>query len=163
MKLFGFAGYSGSGKTTLIEKLLPLFLAEGICVSVIKHVHHDVDLDQPGKDSWRFRAAGCHEVLISGQQRWALLHEIRAEAQPTLDALLAHLSPCDVVLVEGYKFEPMPKIEVWRSELARPNLFLNETHIIALASDSVVHTALPQFDINAIDRIARFIKQTLEL
>src|SRR5919112_1999714 len=106
MKIFGFAGYSGSGKTTLIERLIPLFVARGITVSLIKHAHHTFDVDQPGKDSYRHRHAGCSEVLITSSRRWALIHELRGAREPDLIEQVKHISPCDLLLVEGYKREP---------------------------------------------------------
>ena len=102
MKVFGIAGYSGSGKTTLLEKLLPQFTARGLKVSVIKHAHHGFDIDRPGKDSYRHREAGATEVLLSCNDRWALMHERRAEHEVTLDELLVRLAPCDLVLIEGF-------------------------------------------------------------
>ena len=111
MKIFGIAGYSGSGKTTLIEKLIPVFTARGMRVSLIKHAHHTFDVDQPGKDSWRHRHAGCAEVLITSSRRWALMHELRGTAEPTLPELVAHLSACDLLLIEGFKHEAIPKLE----------------------------------------------------
>src|ERR1700675_3637780 len=123
MKIFGIAGYSGSGKTTLIEKLIPLFTARGVKVSLIKHAHHKFDVDQPGKDSYRHRHAGCSEVLISSSRRWALMHELRGAAEPTLPELVAHISPCDLLLIEGFKREALPKLEVHRGATGEPLLF----------------------------------------
>ncbi len=116
MKIFGIAGYSGSGKTTLLEKLIPQLTARGLKVSVIKHAHHGFDIDRPGKDSHRHREAGATEVMLSCSDRWALMHERRDEAEPTLNELIGHLSPCDLVLIEGFKQEPVPKLEVYRPE-----------------------------------------------
>ncbi len=123
MKVLGIAGYSGSGKTTLIEKIVPILVKEGLRVSLIKHAHHEFDVDQRGKDSFRHRQAGCTEVLVSSSTRWALMHELRGEAEPDLEAQLRHFSPCDLVLVEGYKADPIPRIEVHRSGGERPLLF----------------------------------------
>jgi len=106
MQLFGFAGFSGSGKTTLIEQLIPMFVARGLRVSLIKHAHHTFDVDQPGKDSYRHRQAGAHEVLVSSSRRWALMHELRGEPEATLEALIARMAPCDLLLVEGF-FAPL--------------------------------------------------------
>jgi molybdopterin-guanine dinucleotide biosynthesis protein B len=103
MKIIGIAGFSGSGKTTLIEKVVPLLVADGLRVSLIKHAHHEFDVDQPGKDSYRHRHAGCSEVLVSSSRRWALMHELRGAPEPGLDVLLKHLSPVDLVVVEGFK------------------------------------------------------------
>src|SRR5438105_9267943 len=126
MKVIGIAGYSGSGKTTLIERLIPALNAEGLRVSVVKHAHHRFDVDRPGKDSYRHREAGAAEVLISSGQRWALMRELRGEPEATLTQLLAQLSPCDIVLVEGFKREPIPKIEVHRAGTGLPMLYPND-------------------------------------
>jgi len=115
MKTFGFAGYSGSGKTTLIEQLIPRFVKQGLRVSLIKHAHHAFDVDQPGKDSYRHRHAGAGEVLVTSSRRWVLMHELRGEPEPSFEAQLEHLSPCDLLLVEGFKHAPIPKLEVWRA------------------------------------------------
>src|SRR5712692_6158366 len=117
MKIFGFAGYSGSGKTTLIEQLVPQFVMRGLKVSLIKHAHHGFDIDQPGKDSYRHREAGCSEVLITSSQRWVLVHELRGEQEQNLHYQLNRLSPCDLVLVEGFKKEPIPKLEIHRAAM----------------------------------------------
>src|SRR5450631_4942745 len=111
MKIMGIAGFSGSGKTTLIEKMIPVFVREGIRVSLVKHAHHEFDIDQPGKDSHRHREAGCQEVLVTSAVRWALMHELRGAAELSLDAALAQLSPCDLALVEGFKSAAIPKLE----------------------------------------------------
>jgi molybdopterin-guanine dinucleotide biosynthesis protein MobB len=161
MKVFGFAGYSGSGKTTLIEQLIPLFTARGLRVSLIKQTHHDVDLDQPGKDSWRHRQAGCGEVMLASSRRWALMHELRDEPEPGLDALVGRLSPCDLVLVEGFKSDPIPKLEIHRQASGKPLLFPGDPHIVAVATDEPLATDLPQFDLNQAEDIAAFILQTL--
>ncbi|WP_137938709.1 molybdopterin-guanine dinucleotide biosynthesis protein B [Chitinivorax sp. B] len=157
MKVFGFAGWSGSGKTTLIEQLLPQLVAYGLRVSLIKHTHHDFDLDQPGKDSWRHRQAGASEVLLSGGQRWALLHELREFPPPTLQELVSKLSPCDLVLVEGFKLEPIPKLEIHRVSLGKPLLHPNDPNIVAVATDSRITISLPLFDLNQAETIAAFI------
>src|SRR5438477_10688271 len=123
MKIFGFAGYSGSGKTTLIERLIPLFTERGIRVSLIKHAHHTFDVDQPGKDSYRHRKAGCTEVLVTSSRRWALVHELRGASEPTLADQVKRMSPCDLLLVEGYKREPIPKLEVHRAATGESLLY----------------------------------------
>jgi molybdopterin-guanine dinucleotide biosynthesis protein B len=163
MKVFGFAGFSGSGKTTLIEKLIPLLVAQGIKVSLIKHAHHDFEVDQPGKDSWRHRKAGCSEVLVSSAQRWALMHELRGEPEPDLQQHLRHLSPCDLVLVEGFKKEPIPKLEIHRPALGKPLLYPEDNHIVAIASDVPLEAALPRFDLDQPAQIAGFILQQTDL
>src|SRR5690242_4506755 len=114
MRIFGLAGWSGSGKTTLMAALLPELVSRGLTVSTVKHAHHAFDIDQPGKDSWRHRQAGAREVMIASNRRWALMHELRDEPEPTLDELLRRLSPVDLVLVEGYKGHSHPKLEVYR-------------------------------------------------
>ena len=157
MKMFGIAGYSGSGKTTLIEKLIPLFTARGLKVSLIKHAHHKFDVDQPGKDSWRHRHAGCSEVLVTSSRRWALMHELRGAPEPVLQDLVAHIAPCDLLLVEGYKHEPIPKLEVYRSVVGESLLFPQDAHIVAVASDQHVDTLLPQFSLDDAPAIAAFI------
>ncbi|HZL59797.1 MAG TPA: molybdopterin-guanine dinucleotide biosynthesis protein B, partial [Stellaceae bacterium] len=111
MRVFGLAGWSGSGKTTLVARLIPALIARGVSVSTVKHAHHDFDIDQPGKDSWKHRQAGANEVLIASANRWALMHEHRGAREPGLAALIAHLSPVDLILVEGFKREPYPKLE----------------------------------------------------
>jgi molybdopterin-guanine dinucleotide biosynthesis protein B len=163
MKVFGFAGYSGSGKTTLVERLVPLFVRDGWRVALLKHAHHGFDVDHPGKDSWRHRAAGASEVLISSGLRWALLHELRGAPEPTLDDHLARLSPCDLVLVEGYKREPIPKLEVHRAASGKPLLYPDDPGIIAIASDEPLDTDLPQFDLDDADGVAAFISNHLGL
>lgn len=159
MKILGIAGYSGSGKTTLIEKLVPLLGEAGLRVSLIKHAHHQFEVDQPGKDSWRHRQAGCHEVLVSSSRRWALIHELRGDAEPTLQDQLRHFSPCDLVLVEGWKHDPIPRIEVHRAGGDRPLLFPRDPHVIAVATDEPLPTKLPQFGLDDAPAIARFIAE----
>jgi len=163
MKVFGIAGYSGSGKTTLIEKLIPQLTARGLKVSVIKHAHHGFDIDRPGKDSYRQREAGASEVLLACNARWALMHEIRDAAEPTLQQLLARLSPCDLVLIEGFKQEPVPKLEVFRAANGKPPLFPERADIVAIASDDDVDSALPQLPIDDAAAIARFVLNYLEI
>jgi len=155
--IIGFAGFSDSGKTTLIEQLIPLLRAQGVCVSLIKHAHHNFDIDVPGKDSYRHRQAGAHEVLITSAHRWALLHELRNAPEPTLDEQLARLSPCDLVIVEGFKFAAIPKIEVHRPGQGKEALWPNDAHIVAVATDAALHTTLPQLDINQPQQVADFI------
>ncbi len=163
MKVFGIAGYSGSGKTTLLEKLIPQLTARGIKVAVIKHAHHGFDIDRPGKDSYRHREAGAHEVLLSCNDRWALMHERRSEGEVTLDELIGHLSPCDLVLIEGFKQEPVPKLEVYRPENGKPPLFPERSDIVALATDADIVTTLPKLPLNDMTAIATFIIDTLQL
>jgi len=159
MKILGIAGYSGSGKTTLIEKIVPLLVETGLRVSLIKHAHHEFDVDHRGKDSWRHRKAGCAEVLVSSSLRWALMHELHGDAEPTLDEQLRRLSPCDLVLVEGYKQDPIPRIEVHRAGGDRPLLFPDDPYVIAVATDEPLETRLPCFGLDDAPAISRFITE----
>jgi molybdopterin-guanine dinucleotide biosynthesis protein B len=155
MKVFGIAGYSGMGKTTLLARLVPALIARGLRVSLIKHSHKDIEVDRPGKDSYRLREAGCHEVLLLGSTRWALMHELRGADEPSLDYLLDRLQDVDLVLVEGFKHGDFPKLEVWRAEVGKPTLSPAWPGIRAIASDDRVDAAaaltrLPLADIEAI-------------
>ncbi len=152
----GLAGWSGSGKTTLIVALLPQLRAAGLRVSTIKHAHHGLDLDQPGKDSFRHRQAGAEEVLVVGGQRWALLREA-AGAPPDPIALAARLAPVDLVLVEGFKATPIDKIEVYRAELGKPALWPQQDGIVAVASDTALECPHPVLPLNDAAGIARWI------
>ncbi len=160
MRAFGFAGWSGSGKTTLIEQVIPRLVARGLAVSLIKHAHHEFDVDQPGKDSFRHRAAGCSEVLVTSTWRWALMRELRGEQQLSLGEALMRLSPCDLVLVEGFKSARLPKLEIHRAGLAKPWLHGDDPHILAIASDADPMPSAgsrPWFRLDACDEIATFI------
>ena len=157
MKTFGFAGWSGSGKTTLIEKLIPLFVKRGLRVSLIKHAHHTFDVDVPGKDSYRHRHAGAAEVLVTSSRRWVLMHELRGAQEPSFEEQIRHFSPSDLLIVEGYKFAPIPKLEVWRAETGEGLLHPNDPHIVGIATDTRVETKLPQLDLNDHLGIAAFI------
>ena len=163
MKVIGIAGYSGSGKTTLVEKVVPVLVAQGLRVSLVKHAHHEFDVDQPGKDSYRHRHAGCTEVLVSSSKRWALMHELRGAAEPSLQEQLKHLSPCDLVIVEGYKSEPVPKIEVHRRDGHTPLLHPEDPDVVAIATDEPLDSRLPQLPLDDPQAIARFIVQYLGL
>ena len=161
MKIFGFAGYSGSGKTTLIEQLIPLFTAHGLKVSLIKHAHHTFDVDMPGKDSYRHRHAGCTEVLVTSSRRWVMMHELRGAAEPDLNQQLMHLSPCDLVLIEGFKHDQIPKMEVYRACVAEPLLHPHDANIVAVASDTPLNTRLPLLDLNQPSQIGAFMLKHL--
>ena len=163
MKVLGIAGYSGSGKTTLIEKVVPLLVREGLRVSLIKHAHHEFDVDHPGKDSYRHRHAGCSEVLVSSSNRWALIHELRGAAEPTLDDQLKQLSRCDLVIVEGYKSAAIPKLEVHRRGNDTPLLHPDDPHVVAIATDEPLATNLPQFALDDAAAVSRFIIHHLGL
>jgi molybdopterin-guanine dinucleotide biosynthesis adapter protein len=157
MKVFGFAGWSGSGKTTLIEQLIPRFVKRGLKVSMIKHAHHSFDVDQPGKDSYRHRAAGCSEVMVVSDRRWVIMHELRGDPEPTLEQQIERVSPCDLLLVEGHKHHPLPKLEVWRQGNGKSMLYPDDPHIVAIASDAPVETSLPRFDLDDHQSIEEFI------
>ena len=135
MKIFGIAGHSGMGKTTLLERLVPELSSRGLVVSLIKHSHKAIDIDRPGKDSYRLRESGCKEVLLLGNDRWALMHELRGAPEPPLEYLLERLQHCDLVLIEGFKQGGFPKLEVWRAALGRPTLWPDWPGIVALACD----------------------------
>ena len=135
MRVFGLAGWSGSGKTTLMRRLIPELVGRGRRVSTIKHAHHGFDLDQPGKDSYEHRAAGASEVLVGSSARFALIHELRDEPEPTLGELLARLAPVDLVLVEGFKRDRHPKLEVYRPAVGKPPLWPEDDAVVAVASD----------------------------
>lgn len=163
MKVFGFAGFSGSGKTTLIERLIPLFVGRGLRVSLVKHAHHNFDIDQPGKDSYRHRHAGASEVLVTSSRRWVLMHELRGEAEPPLDELIRRLSACDLLLVEGFKRAAIPKIEVYRRSVGEPLLHPHDPHIVAVATDEEFECALPLLDLNRPEAVGEFVLQHLDL
>ncbi len=168
MKALGVAGWSGSGKTTLVLRLIPALLGRGVSVSTIKHAHHNFDVDKRGKDSWEHRQAGAREVLVASGRRWALMHELREEAEPPLAALLARLSPVDLVLVEGYKREPHPKLVVHRADVGAEPLWPGDRHVLAVACDGETAAAVradgvPALDLDDPDAIADFIVERLEL
>ena len=163
MKVFGFAGWSGSGKTTLIEQLIPRFVLQGISVSLIKHAHHQFDIDRPGKDSYRHRHAGCTEVMVTSDVRWALMHELRGEPEHTLAQQIERMTPVDLLLVEGWKTQPMPKLEGYREANGKPLLHPGDGHIIAVASDVPVRTKLPRLGIDDCDGIATYVLESTGL
>ncbi len=155
MRIIGLAGWSGSGKTTLITKLIPCLLARGLRVSTLKHAHHGFDLDKPGKDSFVHRVAGATEVIISSAKRWAILHELREELEWNMADLVAKMSPVDLVLVEGFKRDAFPKLEIHRAENGKPLLYPDDPHIVAVACDTALPSAkIPVVDLNDIDKIA---------
>jgi len=162
LPLVGFVAYSGTGKTTLLEKVIPELRAMGFRVGLIKHAHHDFDIDIPGKDSWRLRQAGATQVMVASRKRWALITEYpTAHAEPKLNELLQQLDTTllDLVLVEGFKHELFPKIELRRSELDRPEIYPEDVHVIAMAHDAPADypCPLPLLDINQPRQIAQFI------
>jgi molybdopterin-guanine dinucleotide biosynthesis protein B len=143
MHILGLTGWSGSGKTTLLTALIPRFIARGLSVSTVKHAYHGFDLDQPGKDSWRHRQAGAHEVMVASSVRWALMHEVEGE-EPGLPELLQRLAPVDLVIVEGFKANPHPKIEVHRPVLGKPPIWPGRPDIVAVACDDAPAGDPPQ-------------------
>ncbi len=161
MKVLGFAGYSGAGKTTLLERLIPLLRADGLRVSLIKHAHHGFDVDKPGKDSYRHRQAGATEVLVASDARWALMHENDIPAEPSLHDLLARLSPCDLVLVEGWKRDAIPKIEVHRADNGKPWLYPDDANILAVASDVAPADNKEWLALDDVAGIRAFIKREI--
>ena len=157
MRIIGLAGWSGSGKTTLLTKLIPRLTQRGLAVSTIKHAHHAFDLDQPGKDSHSHRMAGATEVLVGSATRWALVHELRGAAEPTLRELLGKLAAVDLVIVEGYKREPHPKVEVHRAAVRKPLLQPDDPHIVAIAADQPMSAAVPVISLDDVEAIADII------
>jgi molybdopterin-guanine dinucleotide biosynthesis protein B len=162
MRVLGIVGYSGSGKTTLIEKLIPALARRGYRVSVIKHAHHHFDVDRPGKDSHRFREAGAASVLVTSDKRWALMQELRGASEPSLQEMLAKLGDCDLVLVEGYKYAMIEKIEVHRRASQNAMLHPEDKHIVAIATDEPLATTIPQFDLNNIAELTDFIEKRIK-
>ena len=157
MKVFGFAGYSGSGKTTLIENVIPVLVERGLRVSLVKHAHHAFDVDQPGKDSYRHRKAGAREVMLTSAKRWVLMHEIGDAPEPELPEQLRRMSACDIVLVEGFKKQNMPKLEVHRTAHGVPFLYPDDPYVVGIATDERVDTRLPQFALDDYETIAGFV------
>ena len=158
MKIFGLAGWSGSGKTTLTARLLPELIARGLTVSTMKHAHHSFDIDQPGKDSYVHRMAGASEVLVASANRWALMHEHRGAPEPSAAELMRQMTPVDLLLIEGFKREPHPKLEIYRQANGKPLLHPDDPHIVAVASDvPLPHAPVPVISIDDIAVIADFI------
>ncbi len=158
-RVFGFTGWSGAGKTVLIRQVIAHLIADGLRVSTIKHAHHDFDIDQPGKDSWHHREAGASEVLIVSDRRWALMHELRGAAEPSLAELIGKLAPADLVLVEGFKRTAFPKIEVFRAANGKPPLHPEDSSIVAIASDTLFPASgRPVLALDDIAGIAAFAR-----
>ena len=155
MRIIGLAGWQGSGKTTLLAKVIPRLVARGRTVSTVKHAHAGFDIDQPGKDSHTHRMAGATEVLIGSSKRFALMHELRDAPEPPLKELLARLAPVDLVIVEGYKTQPHPKLEVYRACVGKPLIYPNDSWVVAIASDlPLPGTELPVIGLDDIETIA---------
>lgn len=158
MKILGMTGWSGAGKTTLLTKLIPELVRRGISVSTMKHAHHGFDVDSPGKDSYEHRAAGATEVLVGSAKRWALMHELRDGDEPTAAELMKHMTPVDLLLIEGFKRESHEKIEIYREANGKPLLSTGDPTFVAVFSDQAVpETSLPVIDLNDTMAIADFI------
>ena len=165
MKIFGIVGHSGLGKTTLLKRLVPTISGRGLVVSLIKHSHKNIDIDRPGKDSYRLRESGCKEVLLLGNERWALMHELRGAAEPPLDYLLERMQHCDLVPIEGFKNGGFPKLEVWRAALGKPTLWPTWPGIVAIASDAAgavpgrpeIQPGVARLDLSDVAAIAGFV------
>lgn len=157
MKIYGVIGWKNAGKTGLMERLVTEITGRGISVSTVKHAHHSFDVDHPGKDSFRHRAAGATEVLLASRNRFALMHELRGSDEPALQELLTHLGPVDLVLVEGYKRDAHPKIEAHRTETGNPLIAPDDPSVTAVASDVPLDLDRPVFDLNDTGAIADFI------
>jgi molybdopterin-guanine dinucleotide biosynthesis adapter protein len=154
-RVVGIAGWSGAGKTTMITQVIPVLTRRGVKVATIKHAHHDFDLDKPGKDSWMHRQAGASEVAVVSSRRWALVHELREEPEPTLAEILAKLSPVDLVIVEGFKRLAYPKLEVFRAANGKPPLYPDDDCVVAIASDAPLPQApLPVLMLDDVETIA---------
>lgn len=165
LRVFGVIGWKNSGKTTLMARLIDEFTKRGLSVSAIKHAHHSFDIDHPGRDSHRFRESGARQVALVSPKRWALMHELRDEEKPDFDEILTHIGPCDIVLVEGYKKSPFPKIEA-RSprSLTQDNLSDDDPNVVAVAYDGDAQAGnLPGFNVNDIAGIADFIASYLRI
>lgn len=164
-RIFGIAGWKNSGKTGLMVRLVSEMTRRGHVVSTVKHAHHDFDIDKVGADSYRHREAGAHEVTIVSSTRFAIMHELRGAPEPSFEEILSRLAPCDLVLIEGYKREPIPKIEARRQESTnREPLAPTDPHIVAIAADHpVTDSHLPAFDLDDTAAIADFIEQATGL
>ena len=163
MRVWGVTGRKNTGKTTLTERLVQEFVRQGLRISTVKHAHHATEIDHPGRDSFRHRAAGAGQVLVASPVRWALMTELRGAEEPTLEALLARLDPCDLILVEGYKAAPHPKIETHRQAIGQSLLAPANHTIRAIASDCRPETPLPVFDLDDVTAIAAFIRREVGL
>jgi molybdopterin-guanine dinucleotide biosynthesis protein B len=159
MRIIGLAGWSGSGKTTLVTKVIPVLVRRGLKVATVKHAHHEFDTDQPGKDSWLHRQAGASEVAIVSSRRWAIVHELSDEAEPSLFDMLAKLSPVDLVIVEGFKRQSLPKLEVFRAAVGKPLLHPDDDCIVAIATDTPLAEAqVPVLMLDDIEGLANVLQ-----
>jgi len=163
-KVYGVVGWKNAGNTTLVERLVAEICGRGYSVSTVKHTHHMVDVDKPGKDSHHHRKAGAHQVILSSSSRWALMSELRGAAEPALDELLGHLDAVDLVIIEGYKRDSHPKVEAWRAETGQPLIALDDPTIRAIATNDVPESATqPVIGLDDIPAIADFILADLGL
>jgi molybdopterin-guanine dinucleotide biosynthesis protein B len=163
-KIIGVAGFKNAGKTTLVEKLVTELTRRGHRISTVKHAHHSFDIDHEGRDSFRHRKAGASEVAVVSRHRWAIIHESRDEPEPSLEAILSKLAPCDLVIVEGYKRDTHEKIEVRNIDLAHPNLAGDDPTVVAVAANGPVQGApVPVFDRDDVTALAGFIEQHMRL
>lgn len=164
MKVFGVTGWKNSGKTGLIERLVGDFISRGLSVSTVKHAHHTFDVDHPGRDSYRHRAAGAKEVLLVSKNRWAIMHELRDEDEPELSEILKKVEKVDLVIIEGFKRDRHPKIEAFREETGTSAIARKDESIVAVAADtSLTDLKIPVFDLNNTSEIADFISGFLDL
>ena len=155
MRVVGLAGWSGAGKTTLVTRVIPLLVGRGLTVATVKHTHHDFDIDKPGKDLWLHRQAGASEVAIASSRRWAIVHELRGETEPSLAEILTKLTPVDLVIVEGFKRHAHPKLEVFRAAVGKPLLHPDDDCIVAIATDAPLPRAqVPVVMLDDVERIA---------
>jgi len=162
-RVLGVVGWGGSGKTTLLKKLIPLLVGRGLRIATLKHAHHDFDVDVPGKDSHEHRKAGASEVIVCSSRRWAHVHELGDSPEPTLGELLRRLAPCDLVLVEGFKRERHPKLEIFRASVGKPPLFPEDVQVRGVVTDSVVPGKHPPLiDINDIEAVAAAVLAAAE-
>ncbi len=159
MRIIGLAGWSGSGKTTLVTSVIPVLVRRGLKIATVKHAHHEFDTDQPGKDSWLHRQAGASEVAIVSSRRWAIVHELASDPEPALTEVLAKLSPVDLVIVEGFKRHPHPKLEVYRAAVGKPLLHPDDDCIVAVATDAPLKDAqVPVLMLDDIEAIATMLQ-----
>ena len=163
MKRFGITGWKNAGKTSVMERLVAEFVARGLRVSTLKHAHHTFEIDHEGRDTFRHRAAGAAEVLVSSGTRWALMSELRGDPEPALDALIAKMTAVDLMLIEGWKTSPHPKLEVWRAETGHPLIAPGDETIRAVATDTSLDLNIPVLDLNDTQALADFVQSEVRI
>ena len=163
MKRFGITGWKNAGKTSVMERLVAEFVARGLRVSTLKHAHHRFEIDHVGRDTYRHRAAGAAEVLVSSGTRWALMSELRGDPEPALDALIAKMTPVDLVLIEGWKTSPHPKLEVWRAETGHPLIAPGDETIRAVATDTFLDLNIPVLNLKDTQALADFVQSEVRI